>query len=84
MLSMTALRLALPWLWPAPHNVHAEAQVGVETDYGPPHSANDSDRPTVEAELADKGLPEGFLASCGLPLLPHLVEEKTCRSSVGL
>lgn len=46
-----------------PHNGHIEAQVGVETDYGPPHSASERDRATVEAELRDKGLPEGKASS---------------------
>jgi hypothetical protein len=46
-----------------PHGVHMEAQVGVETDYGPPHPASERDRATVEAELTDKGLPEGEASS---------------------
>lgn len=40
-----------------------ETHIGVETDYGPPESASEKDRATVEAELTDKGLPEGKASS---------------------
>ena len=61
-----------------PHNGHIEAQVGVETDYGPPHSASERDRATVEAELRDKGLPEGKASSpvAGYLYFPILSRKK--------
>lgn len=46
-----------------PHSVHAEGQVGVEMDYGPPQSASEKERATVQAELTDKALPEGKASS---------------------
>ena len=61
-----------------PHVGHIEGQVGVETDYGPPHSASDTDRATVEAELADKSLPEGKASSpvAGYLYFPILSRKK--------
>ena len=61
-----------------PHNGHIEAQVGVETDYGAPHSASEKDRATVEAELTDKGLPEGTASSpvAGYLYFPILSRKK--------
>lgn len=61
-----------------PRSGHIEAQVGVETDYDPPHSASEKDRATVEAELADKGLPEGKASSpvAGYLYFPVLSRKK--------
>lgn len=61
-----------------PHSGHIEGQVGVETDYGPPHSASEGDRATVEAELTDKGLPEGKASSpvAGYLYFPILSRKK--------
>ena len=61
-----------------PHNGHIAAQVGVETDYGPPHFASEKDRATVEAELTDKGLPEGKASSpvAGYLYFPILSKKK--------
>lgn len=69
-----------------PHDVHIAAQAGVETNYGPPESASEKDRLIVEAELTDKGMPEGKPSSpvVGYLYFPHLVQEKTHRSSIGL
>ena len=61
-----------------PNGVHVGAHVGVETDYGPPHSASEADRATVEAELTDKGLPEGKASSpvAGYLYFPILSRKK--------
>ncbi|HEX2662169.1 MAG TPA: hypothetical protein VHM93_04995 [Candidatus Acidoferrum sp.] len=61
-----------------PHDVHIAAQVGVETDYGPPESASEKDCATVEAELTDKGLPEGKASSpvAGYLYFPILSKKK--------
>lgn len=61
-----------------PHYGHIEVQVGVETDYGPPQSASEKDRATVEAELTDKGLPEGKASSpvAGYLYFPMLSRKK--------
>jgi hypothetical protein len=60
------------------HSVHVEAQVGVETVYGPPHPASERDRATVGAELKDKGLPEGKASSpvAGYLYFPILSRKK--------
>ena len=65
---------------------HIAAQAGVETNYGPPESASEKDRLIVDAELTDKGLREGKPSSpvVGYLYFPHIVQEKTHRSSIGL
>ena len=46
------------------HGVYTEERVGVGTESGVPHpGASDRDRAMAEAELADKGLPEGKASS---------------------
>ena len=57
---------------------HVGGEVGVETDYGPPQSASEKDPATVEAELTDKGLPEGKASSpvAGYLYFPILSRKK--------
>jgi hypothetical protein len=46
-----------------PHILHAEAEVGVDGLSGEPHPVSEKDRAVAEAQLADKGLPEGKVSS---------------------
>ena len=61
-----------------PNGGHIGAHVGVETDYEPPQSASECDRATVEADLTDKGLPEGKTSSpvAGYLYFPILSKKK--------
>jgi hypothetical protein len=46
-----------------PRTVHTEAEVGIEDHRGAPHPVSDKDRDIAEAELANKGLPEGKVSA---------------------
>ena len=61
-----------------PHNVHAEGQVEAGTVDSPAHPATDRDAATLEAELTNKGLPEGKASSpvAGCLYFPVLQRKK--------
>jgi hypothetical protein len=46
-----------------PHNLHLEEEVGVDALSGVPHPVSEGDRAVAEAQLTDKGLPEGKVSS---------------------
>ncbi len=46
-----------------PHSLHTEAEVAVDGIAGVPHPVTERDRAVAEAQLSDKGLPEGKVSS---------------------
>ena len=46
-----------------PHSLHTEAEVAVDGLSGVPHPVSERDRAVAEAQLTDKGLPEGKVSS---------------------
>ena len=46
-----------------PHSLHTEAEVAVDGLSGVPHPVNERERAVAEAQLTDKGLPEGKVSS---------------------
>jgi len=46
-----------------PHSLHTEAEVAVDGISGVPHPVSERDRAVAEAQLSDKGLPEGKVSS---------------------
>ena len=61
-----------------PHGGHIGAEIGVDVFDGKPNPVSEKDRAVVEAELTDKGLPEGKVSSpvAGYLYFPFVVKNK--------